>query len=325
MASRSAFAKRSSALSQLMDARRAWLDWAVLVALVVVWGSAFAGLKIAVEGLHPAWVASMRLAVAALALFVVLQFKREAPDRNDGRPLWPIYGAIGVFGLGLPFLLFAWAATELPSAVLAICNGVSPVFTALIAHAFLANEKLNKRKTVGVGLGMVGFVALVYPDLRGGQLGAPGLAEFAALLGAALYAVANVVTKRAPPAPSVTSAFMMCLTGALSTAAAALVWSGPPPLPDSRTLIAVVALGLLTTALGTIGYVWLIRRRGALFTSFTTYLSPVWAILIGVALLGEQPGAPEYLALMLILAGVGIANLRGKTVERPPGPASQPA
>jgi drug/metabolite transporter (DMT)-like permease len=165
---------------------------------------------------------------------------------------------------------------------------------------------------------------LVYPDLRSGQLGAAGVAEFAALAGAALYAVANVVTKRAPPAPSVTSAFMMCLAAALSTAVAALIWAGPPPLPDARTAAVVVALGLLPTALGTIGYVWLIRRRGALFTSFTTYLSPVWAILIGVALLGERPGAPEYLALLLILVGVGVANLRGKTVDRPPGPAPQP-
>jgi drug/metabolite transporter (DMT)-like permease len=309
-----------------MEARRAWLDWSVLVALVIVWGSAFAGLKIAVEGLHPAWVASMRLSVAALSLFIVLRFKREdAPARSEGRSPWLVYGGIGVFGLGLPFLLFSWAATELPSAVLAICNGVSPVFTALFAHVFLANERLNRRKTVGVGLGLIGFVALVYPDLAGGQLGAAGLAEFAALAGAALYAAANVVTKRAPPTPSVTSAFMMCLTAAMSTAVAALLLAGPPPLPDARTALVIVALGLLPTALGTIGYVWLIRRRGALFTSFTTYLSPVWAILIGVALLGEQPGAPEYLALVLILVGVAIANLRGKTIDRPPGTARQPA
>jgi drug/metabolite transporter (DMT)-like permease len=85
-----------------------------------------------------------------------------------------------------------------------------------------------------------------------------------------------------------------------------------------------VALGVAPTALGTIGYVWLIRRRGALFTSFTTYLSPVWAVLLGVALLGERPGWAEYLALALILIGVGIANLRNKTIDRPPSPRAQP-
>ena len=310
-----------------MLSRRILLDWSVLVALVVVWGSAFAGLKIAVAGLHPAWVASMRLGVAALALYLLMRGLGERAPRLRPRPdpIWATYVGLGVFGLGTPFLLFAWAATGLPSAVLAICNGVSPVFTALFAHAFLAGERLNKRKSVGVGLGLIGFIALVAPDLRETGLGSGVVAELAALGGAALYAVANVVTKKAPPAPSVTSAFVMCLAGALSTALAALLWAGPPPLPELRVVAVVIALGLFPTALGTIGYVWLIRRRGALFTSFTTYLSPVWAILIGVALLGERPGAAEYLALVMILLGVGVANLRGKTVERPPSPAQTAA
>jgi drug/metabolite transporter (DMT)-like permease len=307
-----------------MERRRAWLDWSVLVALVIVWGSAFAGLKIAVAGLPPPWVASTRLGVAALTLLLIMQLRREPLGfRGGSAAAWPTYMGIGVFGLGLPFLLFSWAATELPSAVLAICNGVSPVFTAIFAHAFLAGERLNKRKTVGVGLGMVGFIALVAPDLQGG-LGAAGAAEFVALAGAALYAVANVVTKKAPPASSVTSAFHMCLAGALATGVAAMIWAGPPGLPDARTATAIVALGVAPTALGTIGYVWLIRRRGALFTSFTTYLSPVWAVLLGVALLGERPGWAEYLALALILIGVGIANLRNKTIDRPPSPRAQP-
>jgi drug/metabolite transporter (DMT)-like permease len=86
-----------------------------------------------------------------------------------------------------------------------------------------------------------------------------------------------------------------------------------------------VLLGIVPTALGTIGYVWLIRRRGALFTSFSTYLSPVWAILIGVVLLAERPGPTEYLALILILAGVVVANLAGKTVDKPPRPSSEPS
>ena len=310
-----------------MTTRRALLDWSVLVALVVVWGSAFAGLKIAVEELHPAWVASMRLGVAAAALLVIMRGRGEpmpALSRSAAGGWW-MFGWIGVFGLGAPFLLFSWAATELPSAVLAICNGVSPVFTAIFAHAFLAGERLNGRKSVGVGLGLVGFVALVAPDLEdagGGRLVL--LAELAALAGAALYAVANVVTKRAPPVASVTSAFIMCLTGAAATGLAALVWAGPPPVPSMRGAVAVAALGLFPTALGTIGYVWLIRRRGALFTSFSTYLSPLWAMVIGVALLAERPGPAQYVALGLILLGVGVASLRGKTVDRPPSTAVQP-
>jgi len=309
-----------------VSAGRGWLDWAVLVALVVVWGSAFAGLKIAVADWPPAAVASTRLSVAALALLAVLAVRGEAlpvlRPRPDGR--WLIYGSLGVFGLGLPFLCFSWAALELSSAVLAICNGVSPVFTALFAHQFIAAERLNKRRVFGVALGLGGFVALVAPDLTAaGGLGSAGLAEFVALAGAALYAVANVVTKRAPPLGSVPAAFIMCLFGAFATGLVALAQGSPGPLSVPAG-VSIVLLGLVPTALGAIGYVWLIRRRGALFTSFTTYLSPIWAVLIGVVLLAERPGPAELLALLLILLGVGVANLPGKTVDRPPRPTPEP-
>ncbi len=306
-----------------MNRSRHWLDWAVLVTLVVVWGSAFAGLKIAVADWPPAAVASARLSVAAGVLWVLLQLRRERLPRLRPRPepTWWTYGLLGVFGLGLPFLCFSWAAGELSSAVLAICNGTSPVFTALFAHQFIAAERLTRRKAIGVSLGLVGFVALVAPDLAAsGGVAAGGLAELVALAGAALYAVGNVVTKRAPPLGAVPAAFIMCLFGALATALAAAGWTGNPGPLTARAALAIVLLGLVPTALGTLGYLWLIRRRGALFTSFTTYLAPIWAILIGVVLLAERPGPAEYLALALILAGVGVANLPGKTVDRPPRP-----
>jgi drug/metabolite transporter (DMT)-like permease len=76
---------------------------------------------------------------------------------------------------------------------------------------------------------MAGFMALVAPDIaRRAGSGPSGLAEFVALAGAALYAVANVVTKRAPPLASVPAAFIMCASAALATALAAVIWSGPP-------------------------------------------------------------------------------------------------
>lgn len=307
-----------------MTAQRPWLDWLVLIALVVVWGSAFAGVTIAVAGWPPAWVAFGRLTVAASTLFILLKLRRE-PLGGSPR-VWLTYAVIGVFGLGMAFLCFSWAATRLPSSVLAICNGVSPVFTALIAHAFIAAERLTKRKSVGVLLGVLGFAALVGPDVaaEGGLAGA-GLAEFMALAGAALYAVANVVTKRAPPLGAVPAALLMCSAAAVATGVVALLWHGTPPPPPADAAVAIGLLGLLPTAMGTIGYVWLIRRRGALFTSFSTYLSPLWATLIGVALLAERPGPGDYLALLLIVAGVGVASLPGKTVDRPPRPSPMPA
>jgi drug/metabolite transporter (DMT)-like permease len=72
----------------------------------------------------------------------------------------------------------------------------------------------------------------------------------------------------------------------------------------------MIILGLLPTAFAMFVYVWLIRRAGPVFVSFTTYMSPLWATGLGVLFLGEQLEWSMVGALTLILIGVAIANRR---------------
>jgi drug/metabolite transporter (DMT)-like permease len=101
---------------------------------------------------------------------------------------------------------------------------------------------------------------------------------------------------------------MMCLTGAVFATLGALVLEGPPPAPPLVPLLVTIALGVASSGLGTVGWVWLIQRRGAVFTSMTVYLLPVWATIIGVGLMGERPGWSAFAALALILGGVALTN-----------------
>ncbi len=70
----------------------------------------------------------------------------------------------------------------------------------------------------------------------------------------------------------------------------------------------MAALGVFSTALGSVGYVFLIKRQGPVFMTMAIYLAPLWATALGVALLGERPGWPAYVALALILGGVALAT-----------------
>lgn len=285
------------------------IDWLVMAALVVAWGSAFAGLKIAVEVIPPVWTSVMRLWVATLVLWLISAARGEQlPAVRAGRDSpWAWYTLLGLVGLAAPFMLFATAAASLPSAVNAICNGASPVFTVALAQVFLADEKLDLRRAAGVGLGFVGLVVLVGPRLVGHgtlEAGALGLAICAALL----YAASNVITRKAPTVSATAGALMMCLTGAILATIGALVLHGPPPIPPLKGVVAVTLLGIFSTGLGTVGYVWLIQRRGPVFTSMTIYMVPLWATVLGVGLMGERPGWPAFAALGLILVGVGLTN-----------------
>lgn len=287
------------------------IDWLVMTFLVAAWGSAFAGLKIAVEDIHPYWTSAGRLWVASGVLWLLCAARGEQlPAVSLGRDSpWVWFAVLGLVGMAIPFFLFATAATSLPSAVNAICNGASPVFTVAMAHIFLADEKLSGRRLLGVLLGFSGLVVLVGPRLLAGvtiEAAALGLAIGAAFL----YAASNVITRKAPQVSSTAGALMMCFSGAVLATVGALVLEGPPAVPPLRGLAVVAALGVVSTGLGTVGYVWLIQRRGPVFTAMTIYLVPLWATALGIGLMGERPGWSAFAALALILGGVALTNAR---------------
>ena len=291
------------------------LDWLVLAGLVIAWGSAFGALKIAVEDISPVWNTVIRLWVASGTLAVVCLAGRAAlpPLLPRPHPAWGYYAVIGTIGLAAPFFLFAFAAQGIPSAVNAICNGASPIFTAALALAVLREERLGARRVAGVLLGFVGLVVLVGPRLSEG-VGVETLALTAALAGALCYAVANIVTRKAPQVSSSAGALMMCLTGAVAASMAAVAFE--PPMtswPSWPSVAAVVSLGVFPTALAGIGYVFLVQRQGPVFMSMAIYLAPLWATVLGVLLLGERPSWPAYVALGLILGGVALATTARKT------------
>jgi drug/metabolite transporter (DMT)-like permease len=282
------------------------IDWLVMAFLVVAWGSAFALLKIAVEHIEPVWNAALRLWVAVATLAAVLLARRERlpPIRHRA---WRFYALTGLVGMAVPFVLFAYAAQTLPSAVNAMCNGASPIFTAVLAHLFVAGDRLSFQRAAGVAVGFAGLALLLAPKLAGGA-SLESLAMAAAIGAAGLYAVANVVTKNAPPVPAVSGALMLALWAAIYATAMALAMSPLPAWPPAPALAAVIGQGVFPAGLATIGWVFLIQRRGPLFVSLSIYMAPVWATALGVWLLGERPSWTAFAALALILAGVALAT-----------------
>ena len=283
------------------------LDWVVLAGLVVCWGSAFALLKISTEHVAPQWNTAGRLMVAAPLLLGLLLARGERLPPITHRA-WIAYAFIGFVGMTAPFFLYAYAAQRLPSAVNAICNGASPIFTALLGHAFLAGERLSVRKALGVLVAFAGLVVLVAPRLQAG-FGLETAALAAALVGALFYGIANVVTKGAPAVTAGVGGFLMCFWGAVFGVGGAFAMGPPPPWPPWPAALAVVGLGVFTTGLGAIGYIFLVQRRGPLFMSMAVYMAPLWATGLGVLVLGERPGLAAFVALALILSGVALTTL----------------
>ena len=291
--------------------RVTWLDWTLLLALVAMWGTAFTWTKIAVDDLAPSLVVGARLLVGSVILLFALVLLRRGVGRTPRH--WLFYVLIGVIGNAIPFLLISWGQQAIDSGQAGILMAVMPLFTLVFAHYLLPDEPLSARRIVGFALGFAGIVVLMGPESL--VLMAQGestlLAKLAVLAGAVCYAGAAVLARLRPPDDATGTAAATTLVGA----ALLLPWlpwgegaSDAAWRASAEAWLAVLMLGVFSTAIAAVVYFKLIERVGAGFVSQLNYLVPLWAVVIGVLFLGEQPEPMHGLALLLVFCGLYVAQ-----------------
>ena len=289
------------------------LNWARLMVLGFVWGSAFLAMDVALLGFPPLWVAAGRCAGAAVVLVATSPLWGEPTWRalgQAGRPVVPFVVLVGILATALPLALLAWGLQHVPSAFAGVAMGAVPLLLLPLAWLFLPEEGIGPRRVLGLVSGFVGLAILI----GGGIFEEAGplttLGRLACVSAAFCYAVGSVLTRRAPPVSPTAFA-----TGAIVVAAILLVplaWAveGPPPLAAPGPLAALLYTALFPTALCFVLRVQVIRSAGSIFMSLVSYLVPVWAVIFGVVLGGERLSGRFFLALALILGGIAISQSR---------------
>ena len=288
-------------------------DWVLLFALVAMWGSAFMFMKIAVASVPPATIAAGRLVIGAGVLLIVI--------RARGLPLPPLsaawlqYAVLAFVGNALPFYLIAWGQQYIDSALAGILMAVMPLATLVLAHYFVHGERITRSRALGFVLGFCGIVLLMGPAALIGLAGSAlnVVAELAVLGGALCYATNTVIARRSVKGDVLlTSACVLLIASAMSVPVA-LVLDRPWTLaPDALAMASVVWLGVGPTGVATIFYFLIIGSSGPTFMSLVNYISPCVALLLGVAILSEEPGPNAYAGLILILSGIALSQLKAR-------------
>lgn len=280
----------------------------LLVLLAGLWGPSFLFIKVAVAEIPPLTMVLGRVAIAAILLNLVLLTQGQ---RLPGwGPVWKHLAIIALVHNAIPFVLFGWGEQYVDSALASIMNGTTPLFTIVLAHFFVMDDKMTLRKMVGALVGFGGLVILVAPSFLGGvQASTWGLLALA--LAASLYAVAIVYARlhlRGLPSMVAPAGQMLLATMYLLPVALLVDRPFSLPVPSTAALLAVLALGVMGTAVGFIVYYRLIETAAASYTSMVTYLIPVVGVILGVVVLGERLAWTSYAGCALILLGVMTAN-----------------
>ena len=287
--------------------------WVLFASVSVIWGMPYLFIKIAVEDLSPSVVAWGRLALAAAVLLPVA-WKLGA--LQGLRERWRIITVFAAVEMAVPWPLIGYGEVHVSSSLAAILIAAVPLFVALLATRFDHAERPTPTRLVGMLIGLVGVVALVGIDIGGHteQL----LGALAILVAAFLYAVGPMIVKRrlsdvdplGPVAASLAIATLLVTPFALADV--------PDSVPSTDTIASVVVLGLLCSALAFLFFFRLIAEIGPGRATVITYVNPVVALGLGVAILDESVTTGVAVGLLLILAGSWLST-DGRV---PPGLAS---
>jgi drug/metabolite transporter (DMT)-like permease len=286
-------------------------DWGNLLALVAFWGSNFMFVKLAVSAIPPATLVAARLAIGAVVLFAIVRVMGHTfPPLGRA---WTPYLVLALVGNCMPFWFITWGQKSIDSALAGILMAIMPLTTLLLAHFFVAGERMTGRRMAGFLLGFLGIVALMGPAALAGVGDSPVeiLAQVSVLCGALCYAVNGIIARRNLRGELVVASAAIVTLAALIGLPVALVIDQPWRLAPSWESIATIAwIGIGPTAVATIVYFKLISSAGPSFVSQLNYLVPCVAVLLGAALLHEELALAAYAGLALILGGIAISQFR---------------
>ena len=297
-------------------AARSLKDWGLLAALVALWGSNFMFVKLGVATVPPATLVASRLVIGAVILVAVVRAMGHTfPPLGRA---WVPYAVLAIVGNCLPFWLITTGQKSIDSALAGILMAIMPLTTLVLAHFFVAGEGMTRYRAAGFLLGFAGIAVLMGPAGLSGLGGSSVeiLAQLCVLAGAISYATQSVLVRLMLKGNVMVASAAIIVIAALISLPVALIVDEPWNLSPSRaSAYTVIWIGIGPTALATFVYLKLIGSAGPTFMSLTNYCIPVVALLLGVALLGEEPGANAYTGLLLILSGIALSQMRRKTVR----------
>lgn len=297
-----------------------------LVLLAFIWGWSFAFIDVAVEGMTPPTVAGLRVALGAATLLVVLRaggqrlppLRRTVGPRHRDRAFWWSVLGVGIVGNALPFTLLAFGEQRITSALTAVLNASTPLFTAF-ASAVVLRERLRGVHAAGLGLGLLGVA--VAAGLGAGDLADSSLVGAgAAVAASAGYGLAFAWMRKhlVGHSPAVASTGQL-LCASLVLAPFALVTSITGGFSPTWTRVAaIVLLGVIGTGAAYLLNYRIVAEVGATRASLVTYLVPVVAVTVGIVVLDEVFTWRLLAGGLLIVAGIAAVHDRVRLGRRPP-------
>ena len=280
-------------------------DYVLLITLAVIFGSSFSFTSVAVKEIPPITLSAWRVAIALVILYAVMLFSGQRLPR--GGRIWTYLFASALIGNVLPFTLISWGQIKVDAGLTAIFMAIMPLVTIVLAQFYTHDERLNRYKVFGVFFGLVGVMVLMGREALS-SIGDNTLRQLAVVLAATCYAINAIITKHLTDHPRKSIMAALMLAAAVMFLPLTLMEQSWLLRPTDAAMWALLMLAIGPTAIGTLLILVIIDRQGASFFGQINFMVPLFGVFFGVVFLGERLSANAWLALALILFGVGLSR-----------------
>jgi drug/metabolite transporter (DMT)-like permease len=290
---------------------RAYAAW---IAVCLIWGTTYLGIRISLETIPPLLMAAMRWITAGGLLIVLLALRGE---RLPARREWPSLAVLGILLLGFGNGAVVWAEQTVPSGLTAVLVATSPFWMVGFDALMPDGEAITLRRVLGLVVGFSGIVMLVWPEIRfdgtgGGFLGGVIAAQIACVGWAvgSSYARHRGRGHASGENVLVTAAFEM-LFGGIALLIASLVLHETARLTFTpRTAGALAYLTLVGAIAGFSAYAYALKHLPVATVSLYAYVNPVIAVVLGTLVLKEPFNARMIGAAIVVFVGVALVRSR---------------
>ncbi|TRX50906.1 DMT family transporter [Fulvivirga sp. M361] len=283
-------------------------NFLMLLLLATLWGPSFLFIKVAIVEIPPVTLAALRIGIGAV--FINLYLYMRGGSFIKELAFWKHVTIAGFFAHALPFILINWGEQYIDSAMASILNGLTPLFTIVMANFVIEDDKMDVKKILGTILGFIGLMVLISPSLISG-IKASVLGVVAVGIGAASYGVALVYSRLNLKAvkPVYAPASQLLVT-AVYLVPFAFLTDGPVNLASLsfNAIGSVLILAVPGTAMAFVVYYKVLEKASASYLSLVTYLMPIYGVVLGVTVLGETITMETFIGAILILSGIAIVN-----------------
>ena len=277
-----------------------------LIFVGAIWGSTFIFVSILLIDFQPISIAAWRVLLAAVVL-IVISFLTRSSFPRDARH-WRYIFVIGALNSAIPFFLISWGQQFISSAESALLMATGTFFALIVSHFTSVDERINAARALGVSVGFIGVLVLVFWDVMDAGLGGVQ-GQIAVMVAGCSYALSTVIARRVTHLPSISTAAATMMSASLYMVPLAFLLEDPLPAEVSATSVVSLAfLGVIATALAVTIRFTIIRANGAVFMAQVGYLVPLFGVIWSGLYFSDAINLQTLLSLALILAGIAITR-----------------